>query len=74
MLNNRITLADLRTMPVGAIMSLPAAELLQLQEEALEVFEAATLIKEWVESTIRLKDEQAHAAKDTIQSNAGGQP
>lgn len=55
MLKNRITLADVRTLPVGEIMNLPAAELLLLQEEAVEVFESAKLTREWLENAIRLK-------------------
>ena len=55
MLRNCITLADLRTLPVGEIMNLPPAELLLLQEEAAEAFESAKLTKEWLENAIRLK-------------------
>jgi len=52
MLRNRITLADVRTLPVGEIMNLPPAELLLLQEEAAEAFESAKLAKEWLENAI----------------------
>ena len=50
-----IPLTDLRTLPVGEIMDLPPADLLMLQEEAVEAVESAKLTKEWLENAIRLK-------------------
>ncbi len=55
MLKNPITLADLRTLPVGEIMNLSPSALLLVQKEATEAFESAKLTKEWLENAIRLK-------------------
>ena len=50
--NNRPSLDDVRTMPVGDIAKLPAEHLALLQEDADAAFDAAKRLKEWLEGAI----------------------
>ena len=52
---NRITLADLARMEIGAIAALPAAELALLADEAREALERAKRLKDWVDGAIDIK-------------------
>ena len=52
---NRITLADLARMEIGAIAALPAAELAPLVDEAREALERAKRLKDWVDGAIDIK-------------------
>nr|CAM77654.1 conserved hypothetical protein [Magnetospirillum gryphiswaldense MSR-1] len=68
---NRPRLADLVTMPVGAVTALPAETLALLQEEADEALRAAKTVKDWLDGTLALKygsladQDRAVAGKDT---------
>ena len=50
--NNRPSLDDIRTMPVGEIAKLPAEHLALLQEDADAALDAAKRLKEWLEGAI----------------------
>jgi hypothetical protein len=60
--NNRLSLDDVRTMPVGEIAKLPAEHLALLQEDADAAFDAAKRLKEWLEGAIALRYADAAAA------------
>nr|CAM77577.1 conserved hypothetical protein [Magnetospirillum gryphiswaldense MSR-1] len=68
---NRPRLADLVTMPVGAVTALPAETLALLQEEADEALRAAKTVKDWLDGALALKygsladQARAVAGKDT---------
>jgi len=68
---NRPTLDNLRHLPVGDIIALPAEHLALLQAEAREAVEAAKRMQDWIEAAIALRYEQraigarAAAGKDT---------
>jgi hypothetical protein len=60
--NNRLSLDDVRTMPVGEIAKLPAEHLALLQEDADAAFDAAKRLKEWLDGAIALRYADAAAA------------
>ena len=68
---NRPRLADLATMPVGAVTALPAETLALLQEEADEALRSAKTVKDWLDGALALKygplarEMRAAAGKDT---------
>ena len=53
--NNRFSLDDIRTMPVGEIAKLPAEHLALLQQDADAALDAAKRLKEWREGAIALR-------------------
>jgi len=59
--NNRPSLDDIRTMPVGEIARLPAEHLALLQEDADAALDAARRLKEWLEGAIALRYADAAA-------------
>lgn len=59
--NNRPSLDDIRTMPVGEIATLPAEHLALLQEDADAALDAAKRLKEWLEGAIALRYADAAA-------------
>ena len=70
-ISNRISLDELRTMPIGDIAALPAEQLALLQNEASEALRRAKMACDWLDGAIALKytDRAAmarmEAAKDT---------
>ena len=60
--NNRPSLDEIRTMPVGEIAKLPAEHLALLQEDADAALDAAKRLKEWLEGAITLRYADAAAA------------
>lgn len=70
-MRNRLTLEQIRNMPVGDIAALSAEELLLLTEEAEEQHAKAKRVKEWLENIIAIKygeragTARAAAGKDT---------
>lgn len=61
---NRPRLADIRTLPVGEIVKLPAEHLALLQKEADQSLNAAKQIKDWLDGAIALRyGEQAAALR-----------
>jgi hypothetical protein len=60
--NNRPSLDDIRTMPVGEIAKLPAEHLALIQEDADAALDAAKRLKEWLEGAIALRYADAAAA------------
>lgn len=52
---NRLSLDDIRKLPIGEIAALPADQLALLQEDAGEAFLAAKTVKEWLEGAIALR-------------------
>jgi hypothetical protein len=62
-MNNRVTLSDLRAMPIGAVAELPPGPLMLLLEDAEAAIEAARTAKAWLEGALGLKyGERAAAA------------
>lgn len=59
--NNRPSLDDIRTMPVGEIAKLPAEHLALLQDDADAALDAAKRLKEWLEGAIALRYAEAAA-------------
>lgn len=68
---NRLSLDDIRKLPLGEIAALPADQLALLQEDAGAAFLAAKTVKEWLEGAIALRyrdraaSERAAEDKDT---------
>lgn len=61
---NRPRLTDIRTLPVGEIVKLPAEHLALLQEEADQALNVAKQIKDWLDGAIALRyGEQAAALR-----------
>lgn len=60
--NNRPSLDDIRTMPIGKIATFPAEHLALLQEDADAALDAAKQIREWLEGAIALRYADAAAA------------
>ena len=60
--NNRPSLDDIRTMPIGKIAKLPAEHLALLQEDADATLDAAKQLREWLEGAIALRYADAAAA------------
>lgn len=52
---NHITLDDLRNMQIGEIVTLPAEQLVLLQDAANEALRSAKAISDWLEGAIALK-------------------
>ena len=65
---NHPTLEQLRRIPVGEIVALPADQLALLQEEADEALRSAKAIKDWLEGAIA----QRYAERAQVQRQAGG--
>ena len=63
---NRPTLADLRHMPVGAVVALSADVLALLQEEAEEALRRAKATKDWIDGALSIKYADAAAAARLI--------
>ena len=61
--NNRPSLDDIRTMPVGEIAKLPAEHLALLQEDADAALDPAKRLKKWLEGAIALRYADAAAAR-----------
>jgi len=70
-ISNRPTLADIRHMPVGDVITLPSSHLALLQADVRDALNAAKQLQEWIEAAITLRYEQraiavrAGAGKDT---------
>ena len=68
---NHPSLADVRRLPVGEVIALPAEHLALLQADARDAVEAAKRMQDWIEGAIALRYEQraigarAAAGKDT---------
>ena len=52
---NEITLADIPTLPIGKLSTLPPAQLLSLQEQAEKNLKKAKILKDWLDSSVALK-------------------
>lgn len=69
--SNRPSLDDMRTLPVGQVIDLPAEHLALLQEEARSRLDIAKRALDWIEGAIAMRYEQraigarAAAGKDT---------
>jgi hypothetical protein len=71
-ISNRISLGDLRHMPIGDIACLPAEQLMLLQDEADETLRAAKAIRDWLEGAIALKyADRAHAIRQEAGKDTG---
>jgi len=71
-ISNRISLDDLRLMPVGDIAALPAEQLALLQDEAGEALRLAKLTKDWIDGALALKYvDAANAARQTAGKDTG---
>ena len=68
---NHPSLADVRRLPAGEVIALPAEHLALLQADARDAVEAAKRMQDWIEGAIALRYEQraigarAAAGKDT---------
>lgn len=61
---NRLSMRDIKTMPIGDIAALPADQLALLQEEAEAGLQAAKQAKEWIDGVIALRyGDRATAAR-----------
>lgn len=71
-ISNRITLDDLRTMPVGEIAALPGDHLALLKDEADEAQRTAKTLCDWLDGAITLKyGDQAQEARRTEGKDTG---
>lgn len=63
-ISNRISLDDLRNLPVGEIAALPGDQLMLLQDEAAERLRAAKSLGDWLDGAIALRyGDQAQEAR-----------
>lgn len=70
--NNRPSLDDVRTMPVGDIAKLPAEHLALLQEDVDAALDAAKRLKEWLEGAIAFRySDMAVAARQAQGKDTG---
>jgi hypothetical protein len=53
--SNRLSLDEVRKLPIGEIVALPADQLALLQEDAEATFEAAKHVKDWLDGAIALR-------------------
>lgn len=70
--NNRPRLDDIRAMPAGEIVKLPAEHLALLQEDASVALDAAKRLKEWLEGAIALRYSEKAAAARAVQGKDTG--
>ena len=71
-ISNRISLDDLRHMPVGDIAALPAEHLALLQDEAGEALRLVKMACDWLDSAVGLKyGDRAHAARQAAGKDTG---
>ena len=69
---NRPRLDDVRAMPVGAVMALPAEHLAMLQEDAAAALEASKTLKDWIDGAIaRRYAERAQALRRAQDKDTG---
>jgi hypothetical protein len=69
---NRLSLDDIRHLPIGEIAALPADQLALLQDEAEAAFLAAKTLKEWLEGAIVLRyRDRAASARAAENKDAG---
>lgn len=69
---NRITLNDLRGMPIGAIAALSGEELAPLRQEAEDQLRTAKSLCDWLDGAIALKyGDRAHAARNADGKDTG---
>lgn len=53
--SNRLSLDEIRKLPIGEIAALPADQLALLQEDAEAAFQAAKYLKDWLDGAIALR-------------------
>ena len=71
-LSNRLRLDDVRHLPVGEIMRLPAEQLALLQDEAVAALDDAKCVKDWLDGAIALRyAEQAATLRRQQGKDAG---
>ena len=69
---NHPSLADVRCLPIGEVIALPAEHLALLQQDAREALEAARRLADWIEAAIALRYEQrAIAARGAAGKDTG---
>lgn len=69
---NRLSLDDIRNLPIGEIAALPADQLALLQEDAEASFLAAKNLKEWLEGAIALRySDRAASARAAEDKDTG---
>lgn len=52
---SKINLSDVPNIPVGKLSALPPEQLLILQEQAIQHFQKAKMLKEWLDNSIAFK-------------------
>ncbi|MGB8528003.1 MAG: hypothetical protein WCD75_14405 [Rhodoplanes sp.] len=71
-LSNRLRLDDVRHLPVGEIMRLPAEQLALLQDEAVAALDDAKCVTDWLDGAIALRyGEQAATLRRQQGKDAG---
>lgn len=58
-MTNKTTLTEVPRIPIGKLATLPSDQLLSLQKQAEEKLQRAKLLKEWLDSSISLKQRNA---------------
>lgn len=72
LISNRITVDELRRMPIGDIAALPAEQLALLQREAVEALRLAKTACDWLDGAIALKyRDRAHGVRQTAGKDTG---
>jgi hypothetical protein len=70
--SNRLSLDEIRTLPIGEIAALPADQLALLQEDAQAAFQKAKTLKDWLEGAIALRyGDQAASTRAAQDKDAG---
>lgn len=69
---NEITLADIPNLPIGKLSTLPAEQLLSLQDQAEKNLKRAKILKDWLDSSIALKYREISANIRSLDSKDSG--
>jgi hypothetical protein len=71
-MSNRLSLSDIRELPIGEVAALPADQLALLQEESTAALASAKSVAEWLEAAIALRyADRAQALRREQAKDAG---
>ena len=71
-MTNRPRLDEIRKMPIGELINLPAEHLALLQEDAAAALDASKLLKDWIDGAITMRySDRAHALRKAQGKDTG---